>query len=488
MKRIVARGAIYSFNQDPHCMRVTFPTGLARLLVVVAAMTIPLSAQVVTSLGSFDGANGQFPGYIGSQPIQAVDGNLYGVTASGGAHGEGTVFRLTPAGNLTAIYSFCREAHCADGQIPIGRLIQGSNGNLYGMTSFGGALNGGTIFAITSKGKFITLYSFPAGMDPEAGLVEAANGILYGTTTSGGGFGTVYQITKTGSLATLVTFDGTNGANPNFGSLIQGSNGDLYGMTQAGGSANSGTIYEVTPSGKLTTLYNFCAKTYPFCTDGSSPYGGLVQGANGNFYGTTEAGGANGVGTVFELTSGRQFKTLHSFNGNDGQYPEAALAQGTDGNFYGTTPSGGATGMGTIFQVTPSGTFTQIYAFCSQPACSDGDGPFGGAMQATNGQFYGTTLSGGTDNEGIIFSLSMGLGPFVEPLPTAGRVGAKVLILGNNLDQATSVTFNGTAASFTVVSNSAISATVPAGATSGFVQVVTPQVTLQSNVSFHIAP
>src|SRR5215469_7752516 len=117
MKRNLALGAVRIFNQNLNCMRVAFPTGLARLLVVIAAMTIPVIAQVVTSVASFNGANGQFPGYIGSQPVQAMDGNLYGVTASGGAHGEGAVFRLTPAGNLTAIYSFCGTAHCADGQI-----------------------------------------------------------------------------------------------------------------------------------------------------------------------------------------------------------------------------------------------------------------------------------------------------------------------------------------------------------------------------------
>jgi len=263
---------------------------------------------------------------------------------------------------------------------------------------------------------------------------------------------------------------------------VQATNGNFYGTTEIGGADGYGTVFKITPKGALTTLYSFCAQLN--CTDGATPYAGLVQATNGNFYGTTFNGGADGYGTVFRITSRGTLRTLHSFDGTDGASPIAGLVQATNGNFYGTTEIGRANGEGTVFEITPRGTLTTLHSF----AGADGAFPFAGLAQDTDGNFYGTAYQGGTANDGTVFSLSVGLGPFVETLPTSGKVGAKVIVLGTNLTGATSVTFNGTAATFTVVGNSEITTTVPTGATTGTVEVTTPKGTLQSNVPFRVTP
>jgi uncharacterized repeat protein (TIGR03803 family) len=230
----------------------------------------------------------------------------------------------------------------------------------------------------------------------------------------------------------------------------------------------------------LTTLHSFDG------TNGRNPYAdGLVQGTDGNFYGTTFNGGANGHGTMFKITPGGILTTLHSFHGTDGNgtSPQARLVQGTDGNFYGTTSIGGGHNKGTVFKITPGGTLTTLHRFHG----TDGSYPYAGLVQGTDGNFYGTTLIGGANlNDGTVYSLSAGLGPFVETRPVCGKVGAAVIILGYNLIGTTDVSFNGTAAAFTVVSSTEITTTVPDGATTGKVEVTTPSGTLTSNVNFHV--
>ncbi len=346
-----------------------------------------------------------------------------------------------------------------------------------------------------------TLYSFcslsgcPDGADPYAGLVQATNGDLYGTTVSGGTSGTntngtVFKITPGGTLTTLYSFcsstNCTDGADP-YAGLVQAANGDFYGTTYSGGAnGNYGTVFKITPGGTLTTLYSFCSQTN--CTDGAGPQAGLVQAADGDLYGTTVSGGTNTNGTVFKITPTGTLTTLHSFNGTtDGATPAAGLVQAINGDFYGTASSG-ANNYGTVFKITPSGTLTTLYRFCHQTHCPDGATPYAGLVQDTNGDFYGTTSEGGSNNDGTVFRLSVGLGPFVKPRPPYGKVGAAVKILGTNLTGAASVSFNGTAAVFTVVSPSLITTTLPAGASSGKVQVVTPSGTLSSNASFLVVP
>jgi len=486
----------------------------ATCIMFSAAVAIALPAQTFTTLDTFDNTDGRQP-YAGL--VQAANGNLYGTTSYGSANGNnytGTIFEITPAGALTTLYTFCSQANCADGQAPRAGLIQGANGNFYGTTASGGvnapcdgAIGCGTVFQITPAGTLTTLYTFcptspcTDGATPVAGLVQAANGDFYGTTQFGGayGYGTVFKITPSGKLTTLYTLCSlylcADGANPVAG-LVQGANGDFYGTTEYGGAHSAGTVFKITPSGKLTTLYSFCS-LYP-CLDGSGPEG-LIQAASGDFYGTTSAGGPTGAcdvgqgcGTVFKITPTGTLKTIHSFCSEsgcpDGRNPAAGLIQATDGNLYGTTAYGGNCGSdcgdGTVFRITPSGKLTTLYSFDGP----SGSNPSAVLVQDTNGTLYGTTPSGGANYDGTVFSLSVGLGPFVKTLPTSGKVGAAIKILGTDLTTAASVTFNGTAAAFTVLSASEIAATVPAGSTTGTVQVATTGGTLSSNLPFRVTP
>ncbi|MGC1372264.1 MAG: choice-of-anchor tandem repeat GloVer-containing protein [Candidatus Sulfotelmatobacter sp.] len=397
------------------------------VFLLCAATSIVLPAQTFTTLVNFDGPDGAYPD---AGLVQAANGDFYGTTAGGGANDEGTIFKITPAGGLTTLDSF----DGSDGDGPVADLVQATDGDFYGTTAQGGANGYGTVYKTTSTGQLTTLYSFCSqancadGSYPWAGLIQAANGNFYGTTSE-------------------------SGAN------------------------DQGTVFEITPAGKLTRLHSFDG------TDGSSPYAGLIQATDGDFYGTTY-GGADNEGTVFKITSGGTVTTLHIFLGINGAYPRAGLIRSTDGDFYGTTFSGGTNGDGTVFKITPAGTLTKLHTFDG----ADGSYPYAGLIQATDGDLYGTTASGGADNEGTVFSLSVGLGPFVATRPTSGDVGASVIILGTNLTGSTSVTFNGTAATFNVVSGSEIATTVPAGATSGTVEVTTSSRTLKSNVSFRVLP
>jgi uncharacterized repeat protein (TIGR03803 family) len=323
------------------------------------------------------------------------------------------------------------------------------------------------------------------------------DGSLYGTTEAGGntdvlcdsGCGTIFSITPAGTLTTLYSFcaqtDCLDGAVPLAG-VVQASDGNFYGTTLLGGRNGYGIVFKLTPSGALTVLYSFCTRT--LCADGARPAAGLVEGADGNLYGTTSYGN----GTVFKITLTGKLTKLYSFcsqtNCVDGAAP-SGLVQGTDGDFYGTTGSGGANDVGGVFKITPAGTLTALYSFDS----NDGAYPSAGVIQATNGRFYGTARSGGVYDClyapnicGTIYGLGVGLKPFVETNPVAANVGKPINILGSSLKGATSVTFNGTAATFTVVSPSLITTTVPAGATTGTVQVVTPGRTLSSNVPFRV--
>jgi uncharacterized repeat protein (TIGR03803 family) len=333
--------------------------------------------------------------------------------------------------------------------------------------------------------------------------VQARDGNFYGTTYQGGAqlLGTVFRITPQGKLSTIYSFcsvgNCTDGSNPSGPGMILGADGNLYGTTN-GADSGYGTVFSITTAGQLTTLYNFCSQSN--CADGRNP-GPLLQATNGNFYGTTGAGGVSaacdepdGCGTIFEISAAGQFTTLHSFCQlgfcGDGLYP-TSLIQGSDGNLYGATQGGGSTlegpAFGTIFKMTPSGTFTTLYVFCTQSNCPDGAGP-GNLIQSVEGSGYGATEEETHSGNGTIFRAMYGLPPFLQVLPSFGQAGATIHIAGNNLSGSTSVSFNGTPALFTVVSNRQINATVPAGATTGIVTVVTAQGTLASNVVFSVIP
>jgi uncharacterized repeat protein (TIGR03803 family) len=472
----------------------------AGAVLALSAMTaIALPAQNFTTLFSFDKTDGGKPG---AALVQGADGDFYGTTYVGGAHNHGTVFKITSSGALTTLYNFCSQRGCADGANPVGALVRTFSGEFFGVTLSGGAndLCGGgcgTVFSITPSGTLTTLYSFCShgnctdGANPEAGLVQAANGNFYGTTEGGGANpdGTVFEITPTGTLTTLYSFCSqskcTDGNYP-YAGLVQAASGDLYGTTSAGGANRGGTIFKITPSGTLTTVYDFCSQSK--CADGNDSQTGLTLATDGALYGTTYMGGDSNFGTVFKVTPGGALTTLYSFcsqnNCTDGRNPAAGLVQATDGNFYGTTYGGVVNNYGTIFKISPGGTLTTLYRF--QPTV--GGNPVAALFQATNGDLYGTTQQWGANNWGTVFSLAVGLGTFVVTQPTGGNVGTVVKILGTDLAGATGVTFNGAAAVFEVVSSSEIITSVPAGATSGKVQVATSTGTLSSNMGFRVLP
>ena len=495
---------IYSRWSKRLCENLVRRSPVAYLILTFLAVTASFSpAQTLTTLYSFSGGvNGAFPSGV---LIQAADGNLYGTTGGGLGEneGNGTVFRISPQGALTTLYSFCQTSGCTDGSEAAGGLVEGTDGNFYGTTNSGGTHSAGTVYKITAQGALTTLYSFCAqtnctdGGYPDYGTLLASSGYFYGTTQRGGaGAGTIFQISPGGVLTTLHTFcsqlNCTDGGTPSVG-LIQGLNGNFYGETDLGGANQQGILYEITKSGHFRTIYAFCALSS--CADGSEPIAGLVKASDGNFYGTTSGLGGQSTpyGTIFRITPGGTLTTLHVFSYTDGSWP-AAMIQATDGNLYGTTWKGGSFGGGTLFKITLEGTLTTLYNFCSTSTCTDGQTPIAGLLHDTKGDFYGTTELGGSEalcdgfSCGTVFRLSAGLKPFVNIQPTSGKVNTKVVILGNNLTHTTAVTFNGTPATFTVVSATKVIARVPSGATTGLLRVATSTGLLHGNKVFRVLP
>lgn len=408
---------------------------LCGVIFFCALTAIASQAQTLTTLATFNGTDGANP--LGL--IQGFDGNFYGTTLGGGTQNEGTAFKMTSAGVLTTLHTFCLTG-CLGGWWPEGRLTQASNGSFYGPTDTGGAFGSGVIYKMTSAGNFAVLYDFCSqpncadGVGPIS-VIQAGNGSLYGTTFGATNkmydyLGTVFKMTLNGTLTTLHTFSGLDGSYP-LGPLLQASNGNLYGTTSEGGSSTTcpydsfvgcGTVFQITTSGRFTTLHVFDG------SDGAFPgYGGsLVAGSDGNLYGTAMYGGSStqctwGCGTIFKIAPAGKFTTLYNFcsqtNCADGGTPVESLVQGTDGNIYGTTMGGGNSNSGgTIFRITPQGVLTTLYDFCSQPNCADGLGPEAALIQATDGNFYGTTEWDGTNMSGTVFRFSMGSGSLREIL------------------------------------------------------------------------
>jgi len=305
-----------------------------------------------------------------SELIMDTDGNLYGTTYAGGAYGVGTVFELSPAGTETILHSF-RKKNGKDGYTPYAGLIMDAEGNLYGTTYAGGAHGQGTVFELSSSGIETILHSFAGhetdGAHPLAGLTMDAKGNLYGTTVGGGdykgchgGCGTVFEVSAGGTETILHSFakKGNDGRGPSAG-LIMDASGNLYGTTDLGGAHFYGTVFELTPDGTETVLYSFCSQGGLNCTDGANPVGTLVMDTEGNLYGAT----ALYEGTVFEFAPNSTETVLHSFLGApDGEVPFAGLIMDAEGNLYGTTAFGGTSdstctlgyqGCGTVFRVIP---------------------------------------------------------------------------------------------------------------------------------------
>jgi len=475
------------FSKIAHSQRLkSFRTSaaliLTTLILMVAATTTVATAQTYTDLFNFDYTDGAATLAV---VAQGRDGNLYGTTFDGGtnhcgAYNCGVVFKITPSGTLKVLYNF----DGTHGAYPWGGLTLGTDGNFYGKTSGGGANGYGTIFKITKSGNLTTLYSFTDGADgagPYAPPIQGTDGNFYGTTTNG----TAYKITSSGTFTPLGSLPGAS-----YAPLLQATDGNFYGTTWNGGNSNNcnggcGTVFKITPKGKVKIVCNFDS------THGGQPrYGGLVQGSDGNFYGTTFFGGdfscadANGCGTVFKLTQQGAITVLHNFPDpnylNDGYLPSAGLVQATDGNFYGVTPYP----LGVIFQITLADAYSILYNFDGV----HGGEPYFSPMQHTDGKIYGLASGGPPPFAGVVYSFDMGLGPFVRLVSTTGKVGRTIEVLGQGFTGTTAVSFNGTAATFKVVSDTYLKATVPTGATTGTVTVTTPGGSLNSDTQFRVTP
>ena len=385
-----------------------------RLLVLVILVGIVsgiAQAQKFSVLyqfkGSPDGANPK------AGMVTDSAGNFYGTTAFGGKSGIfGTVFKLNKNHKESVLYSF----QGADGAFPVASVIVDAKGNLYGTTTAGGGAQAiGVVFKLTKTGKETTLHAFTGqndGATPSAGLIRDAKGNLYGTTMAGGFFGggVVFKLTPAGKLIVLYSFCSLQNCSDGKGSvasLIMDSKGNLYGTTLGGGSTicsgGCGVVFKLTPARKETVLYTFCSAQN--CTDGAGPAAGLIRDSAGNLYGTTSAGGDPNCncGTVFKLNRTGHEKVLHSFTGSpDGSLPEGGLATDSKGNFWGTTVVGGTSNDGTVFKVTPSGKETVVHSFNG----GDGAGIYGDLVFDLNGNIYGTANSGGSFGVGTIFKLT----------------------------------------------------------------------------------
>jgi uncharacterized repeat protein (TIGR03803 family) len=365
--------------------------------------------------GVTDGANPYGGLFLGT------NGNFFGTAQIGGTNNSGTIYQMTSGGTFSGLYSF---AHVRDnkallptnldGELPSYALAQGTNGNLYGTTEEAGTNGYGTLFELTYKGKVTVLYSFTNnlyGATPRGALLPSG-GNFYGTTAGGGsnGYGTVFELTSSGQLTSLYSFtNGFDGATPE-GALVKGNDGNFYGTATAGGQYGSGTIFQITPAGRVTPWYTFSAEstTSPYYNpDGADPLV-LVLGADGNFYGAAYEGGANGTGTIFQLTPAKVFTTLYSFtalnpafnNTNfDGGNP-ISLVQATNGTFYGTAYNGGADAVGTFFSIglPPSITSQPSNQFVSWHSNATFSVTASGAM-GYQWQFNDVNLASGTNNK-----------------------------------------------------------------------------------------
>jgi uncharacterized repeat protein (TIGR03803 family) len=441
------------------------------------------SAQTFTTLASFGSVYSSFSSFV-----QGRDGNLYGTVIDSNG-GYGSVLRVTPSGGLTVLYNFCSKANCADGSYP-GPLVLGTDGNFYGTAAGGGMFGScdnhgcGVAFKITTTGTYTVLHAFKGsdGSYPDW-LIEGSDKNFYGTASGGGSgnVGTIFKMTVAGAVTMLHNFSVSDGVGPT--GLVQGTDGNLYGTTYSGGKNNPdfcqpeggcGTVFKATTRGAFTSLHSFDL------TDGATPYAPVVEASDGTFYGTTHYGNAinDGYdGTIFAITSQGRFKTAYQFQGID-TFPTVGLFPASDGNLYGTIGAGLPCGGGQIFSIGLAGQYTDVYDSCVAGGYTDT------VVQATSGKFYGTY----TDFGGVIYSLDTNLGPFVTFVLPTGRPGQTAQILGQGLTGTTSVTFNGvTATKFSVVSDTYMTAVVPAGATTGAVVVATPAGNLTSNVSFRIS-
>jgi uncharacterized repeat protein (TIGR03803 family) len=483
-------------------MKTKYP-GTA-LLGIALALLIPAAAvaQTYTQLYTYPNTDNNTSGITYESVLaQGQDGELYSTIQTNGAYNEGSVYKISTTGQYDLIYSFCAEGGACKltGGIPDGGVTLGFDGNFWGTTQNGGTDAAGTAFKITPSGTLTTLYSFTNTTDdsaPSYTLIQGQDGNMYGVSEEqyAGQAGSFFKMTTKGKIAAHpFNPNFTDGASPNL--PVQGYDGNFYGSIQIGGDLSCnlhgcGAIYKMTAAGKVTLLHSFTGYVSTTQYDGAFPYGTLTQDANGNLYGTTNSGGSANTGTIFKITPSGNYTLLHSFvnapPAYDGVLPTAGPTLGTDGNIYGTTEKGGTQNGGAIYKITPSGTETLLYSFCVV-SCYDGFVPTTSMLLDTNGKFYGVT-SGNSNGGSVFYSFDVGLNPFVKLVTWTGKVGAKVEILGQGFTGATAVSFDGVAAKFVVVSDTYLTATVPTGALTGSITVKTSSATLKSDRVFVVPP
>jgi uncharacterized repeat protein (TIGR03803 family) len=450
----------------------------------VAVAAAPLRAQSYQDLFDFNCPGGCSP-YDDGRLTQGTDGYLYGTTGYGGTSNHGTIFKVNTAGTT---YTVLRNFNgTTDGYLPIGGLtLASADGNFYGTTAGGGTFNYGTLFRFNpSTSTLKVLHNFNATeSSPAVPPTEAKDHNLYGTAQSG----ETYRLTvATGAFHPL-----PNQAPriPN-APLLLASDGNLYGTSQIGGKNNLGTVFRMTMAGAIQILHSFNG------SDGAEPAGPVVQGKDGNLYGTTYLeGSTHDAGTIFKLAlPSLQLTTLHIFDGTDGNSPSAGLLRATDGNFYGTTNYGGADVVGNIFQITPGGVFTDLFDFTGAGGSVSGAYPSTTLMEDTNGVLYGLTHGGGAygtgDGDGVFYSLTL---PNISHNITLCCnwwviLDQPVTILGDNLTEVVSVNFGSVPAQFQPGSDTYLTAQVPSGAIDGLITVTlaTGQ-QLESQQGVHILP
>ncbi|MBZ5546341.1 MAG: hypothetical protein LAO22_00060 [Acidobacteriia bacterium] len=468
-------------------------------VVILAGIAIPAQAQTYAPLYNFGVVDSSQNGPNGQLAL-GRDGNFYGTINQM----RSEIYQITPGGGEKLLWKSPQSPDPAE-QCYNG-LTLGSDGLLYGTCNLwdDNLDNGGVIFKFdpTHEDDAPTvLYKFPFcsyntyGLGP---LTLGTDGNLYGTTTGKNGcpgsytYGIFYKITPAGQFTILHVFQGIPEPGTPSGPLTLGANGNFYGTSQIGGKPgdyNGGTVYQITPKGKVSVLYSF-PNTGPYM-----PVAGVTQGADGKFYGTTNYGGTYGHGTIFQLVSTGTISVLHNFNYSvdHAGFPSFPLTLGTDGSLYAPslTFNMGGYGPESLFKITTKGVYTDLYnllpATCAQ-GTADGCMLSSPLVLHPNGTFYGTTAQGGSVGRGVFYGLNTGLKPYIILQAPLGNIGTTLGIFGQGFSTASAVEFNGTLANFIVVSDTYLTATIPAGATKGYVTVTESSGTLKSAIKFTPKP
>jgi len=457
------------------------------LLVAVVGLTLlienPVSAQgQIKGLFGFPCPSNCPDGWSPDGGLtQASDGNFYGTASQGGngsqSQARGTIFRISPSGEFKLLFTFTADGNgdFSNGSQPFAGLVEGIDGALYGTTATGGANDAGVVFKISKAGTFKVLHHFCSeagcadGSTPFAPLALGNDGKLYGTASAGGSSsaGTIFRITDAGAFTVLHTLNGSSDGSEPMGGLMQASDGNFYGGTNTGTNNLAANLVRITPGGDFAVV-----APLPFL---GNIQGQLVQGANGKLYGNIQ------YDALFDVSAPDGVQLLLSLDSQqDGDSPLAAgLIQGSDGNLWGTSAGEGFGNYGVIYAITPDGSFVKNFAF----NCSNGGGGESAAIQGSDGKLYGTTAGCGTDSKGqrafgAVYSLDAGLNPPLAGIaamnPKTGSVGTKVVLRGEHFIGTTGVSFNGSAAKFRVVNTTFVVAEVPLGATTGPISVTNP--------------